>query len=52
MHRQRDCQEVVAGVRFVELGSHRLKGLPEPETIFQLLVDDLMAEFPPLRVAT
>jgi class 3 adenylate cyclase len=45
-------EEVVAGVRFVELGSHRLKGLPEPETIFQLLVDDLMAEFPPLRVAT
>jgi class 3 adenylate cyclase len=36
-------------VRFVELGSHRLKGLPEPETLFQLQVDDLPGDFPPLR---
>jgi class 3 adenylate cyclase len=37
-------------VRFVELGSHRLKGLPEPETLFQLQVADLPSDFPPLRI--
>jgi DNA-binding NarL/FixJ family response regulator/class 3 adenylate cyclase len=32
-----------------DLGSHRLEGLPEPETIHQLLTDDLPRDFPPLR---
>lgn len=32
-----------------ELGSHRLKDLGRPETIFQLLADGLEANFPPLR---
>jgi class 3 adenylate cyclase len=37
-------------VSFVELGTHRLRGLPEPETLFQLQVADLRSEFPPLRI--
>jgi class 3 adenylate cyclase len=32
-----------------DLGAHRLKGLPRPERIFQLLIPDLPADFPPLR---
>ncbi len=39
----------VAGVSFTDLGEHDLKGLPRPEHIFQLVVDDLQSEFPPLR---
>jgi WD40 repeat protein/class 3 adenylate cyclase/energy-coupling factor transporter ATP-binding protein EcfA2 len=33
-----------------ELGGHRLKDLPEPERLFQLVVDGLPSSFPPLRV--
>jgi len=36
-------------ISFVELGEHRLHGLPEPETLFQVSVPDLPARFPPLR---
>jgi class 3 adenylate cyclase len=36
-------------INFVDLGSHRLRGLPEVETLFQVSVPDLRAEFPPLR---
>ena len=32
-----------------DLGAHRLKGLPHPEHIFQLIMPDLPADFPPLR---
>ena len=32
-----------------DLGTHRLAGLPDPEHIFQLLVDGLPRDFPPLR---
>lgn len=38
-----------AGVAFRELGSYELKGLPEPERIFQLLIAGVRNEFPPLR---
>lgn len=41
----------VAGVSFSDLGEHGLKGLPRPERIFQLVVDGLQSEFPPLRGA-
>jgi hypothetical protein len=41
----------VAGVGFSDLGEHNLKGLPRPEHIFQLVVDGLQSEFPPLRGA-
>ncbi|MDQ3857936.1 MAG: hypothetical protein M3327_05735 [Actinomycetota bacterium] len=33
-----------------DLGSHRLKDLPEPERLFQLVVEGLPGTFPPLRV--
>ena len=41
----------LAGVGFEDLGEHALKGLPQPERIFQLLADSLQSEFPPLRTA-
>ncbi len=43
---------VPLGVRFRALGSHRLRGLPEPEALFQLEAPDLRARFPPPRTAT
>jgi class 3 adenylate cyclase len=36
-------------LRLRDLGAHRLKGLPRPERIFQLIMPDLPADFPPLR---
>jgi WD40 repeat protein/class 3 adenylate cyclase/energy-coupling factor transporter ATP-binding protein EcfA2 len=33
-----------------DLGSHRLKDLPDPERLFQLVADGLLSSFPPLRV--
>jgi class 3 adenylate cyclase len=39
------------GVGFRDLGGHHLKGLSSPEPIFQVVVDDLPSEFPPLRSA-
>lgn len=39
-----------ASARLRDLGKHRLKGLKIPEHIFQLVVPDLPAEFPPLSV--
>jgi len=39
----------IGGVSFSDLGEHDLKGLPRPERIFQLVVDGLQSEFPPLR---
>jgi class 3 adenylate cyclase len=38
------------GVAFRDLGTHELKGLPEPERVFQLLIAGVRNEFPPLRV--
>jgi len=37
------------GVRFRGLGSHRLRGLREPQALFQVMAADLRAHFPPLR---
>lgn len=39
------------GIDFRDLGEHHLKGLTRPEHIFQLVVDGLRSEFPPLRDA-
>jgi WD40 repeat protein/class 3 adenylate cyclase len=36
--------------RLRDLGAHRLKDLPEPERLYQLLVDGLPSTFPPPRV--
>lgn len=38
-----------SGVSLIDLGFHRLKDLPQPETVFQLTGDDLDSTFPPLR---
>ena len=38
-----------AGTRFRSLGSHRLRGLREPQALFQVEAADLAAHFPPLR---
>jgi predicted ATPase/class 3 adenylate cyclase len=38
-----------AGVTLRDLGRHRLKDLPEPERIWQLEIDELAADFPPIR---
>ncbi len=37
------------GVTLSELGAYRLKDLPEPERLFQLVIAGLPAVFPPLR---
>ena len=34
----------------IDLGEHRLKGVGRPQRIFQLMVDSLDNEFPPLRL--
>ena len=40
-----------AGVLLRDLGEHRLKDLPEPETLAQAVGEGLLAEFPPPRAA-
>ncbi len=37
------------GVSFRDLGAHRLRDLPAAERLFQLVVDGLASEFPPVR---
>jgi YVTN family beta-propeller protein len=39
------------GLRLRDLGEHRLKDLDRPEHIYQLEIDGLPQEFPPLRTA-
>jgi class 3 adenylate cyclase len=41
--------EEIPNVALRDLGEHRLKDIDRPERIFQLLVEGLPAEFPPLR---
>ena len=38
-----------AGVRFVSLGAHPLRGFPEPVALYQIGADGLPSRFPPLR---
>ncbi|HEV2235327.1 MAG TPA: adenylate/guanylate cyclase domain-containing protein, partial [Ktedonobacterales bacterium] len=38
------------GIALRELGRHRLKDMPQPERIFQVLMPELPADFPPLNV--
>jgi class 3 adenylate cyclase len=40
---------LIDGLSLRDLGPHRLKGLLRPERIFQLIIPDLPADFPPLR---
>lgn len=39
----------LAGTQVIDLGSHLLKDFDRPEAVFQLVIDDVPAEFPPLR---
>jgi DNA-binding NarL/FixJ family response regulator/class 3 adenylate cyclase len=39
------------GAELRDLGEHELKGLPQPERIFQVVADRLETSFPPLREA-
>jgi class 3 adenylate cyclase/DNA-binding NarL/FixJ family response regulator len=41
--------ELLPDIDFRDLGDHRLKDLDRPERIYQLVVPDLTAEFPPLK---
>jgi class 3 adenylate cyclase len=41
--------ELPPDVALRDLGEHRLKDLPHPERLFQLVAADLPADFPPLR---
>jgi predicted ATPase/class 3 adenylate cyclase len=41
--------ELPSGIDCVSLGTHRLRDLAEPETIFQLCAPDLQRDFPPPR---
>jgi class 3 adenylate cyclase len=40
------------GMRLRSLGSHRLRGLREPQALYQVVAADLRAQFPPLRTLT
>jgi class 3 adenylate cyclase len=40
---------LIEGLSLRDLGAHRLKGLPRPERIFQLIIPDLPVDFPPLQ---
>ncbi|HEY8179940.1 MAG TPA: adenylate/guanylate cyclase domain-containing protein, partial [Candidatus Limnocylindria bacterium] len=40
-------QSLAKTLRFVELGTFHLRGLPEQETLYQVSVGDLPARFPP-----
>ncbi len=40
-------EALVEALSFVELGTFRLRGLPEHETLYQVTVSDLPARFPP-----
>jgi predicted ATPase len=41
--------DLPSGVSLSDLGSHRLKDLTEPEQVWQLTIQGLLAEFPPLK---
>jgi class 3 adenylate cyclase len=40
---------VPAGVRFVALGQHRLRGIPDAVHLYQVACKGLPSRFPPLR---
>ena len=40
-------ESLIETLSFVELGTFRLRGLPEHETLYQVTVSDLPARFPP-----
>jgi len=42
-------RDLPTGVSLIDLGSHLLKGLAEPEHIWQLAIEGLPTQFPPLK---
>jgi DNA-binding NarL/FixJ family response regulator/class 3 adenylate cyclase len=46
-----DAVAAALGDSVIELGVFELRGIPEPQRIFQLVADGLAAKFPPLRDA-
>ena len=42
------ADEELEGIGLLDLGEHRLKGIERPERIFQLVIDGLENDFPPL----
>jgi predicted ATPase/class 3 adenylate cyclase len=44
--------ELPADVTLRDMGKHRLKGLTQPDRLWQLVAPDLAAEFPPLKSLT
>ncbi|MEU8226900.1 tetratricopeptide repeat protein [Kribbella sp. NPDC048915] len=44
-----ELTQLPGGVTLRDLGTHHLKDIPEPEHLFQVTVDGLPPEFPPLR---
>jgi DNA-binding NarL/FixJ family response regulator/class 3 adenylate cyclase len=44
-----DAARTAADAEATDLGEYRLKGLPQPERLFQLVAEGLEREFPPLR---
>jgi DNA-binding NarL/FixJ family response regulator len=44
-----DPARAAAGAQTLDLGEYRLKGLPQPERLYQLVAEGLEREFPPLR---
>ena len=38
-----------ASIELLDLGSHRLRDIDRPEQVYQVVVDDLARQFPPLR---
>src|SRR5918994_3656119 len=48
--RTRELVAEVAPGALRDLGAHRLKDLPEPERLYQLIIDGLPSSFPPPRV--
>jgi len=47
----RDLLEALEEIEFRDLGEHELRGLPRPERLYQLVAEDLQADFPALRSA-
>jgi len=43
-------QALPSGTTLRDLGAHKLRGIAEPETIYQFVAADLPSAFPPLRV--
>jgi predicted ATPase/class 3 adenylate cyclase len=42
-------EQLPEGAKLRNLGSHQLKDIPRPERLYQLVLDDLPSNFPPLK---